>query len=166
MKSRSRPTAKGPAISILIEEPRWREDIAVRRLLRRAVRLALADEKDNRGLTILLTGDARLRELNDRFRGKDKPTNVLSFPAADPAHFGDIAMAYGVVKREAKAQGKGFAAHAAHLAVHGTLHLRGFDHEKSRRAHVMEALETAILARLGIADPYAARPYTKAGKAA
>jgi probable rRNA maturation factor len=169
MRKRSRASARAPAISILIDEPRWREDVSVRRLIRRAVRLALGGEGqgDDRGLTILLTNDARLRALNARFRSKRKPTNVLSFPAADDAaDLGDIAMAYGVVKREAKAQKKSLAAHAAHLAVHGTLHLRGFNHEKARQAQVMEALETAILAKLGIADPYATRPYTKAGKAA
>ena len=183
---------KPPAIAIIVDEKLWRQDADALRLIRRAVRLALSPpsyprsrgeagatsslspmggegqgEGDRRSLTILLTNNARLRALNAHFRGKDKPTNVLSFPAAeDPAHLGDIAIAYGVVKREAKAQGKSFAAHAAHLAVHGTLHLRGFDHEKSREARAMEAAETAILAKLGIADPYAARPYTRGGKAA
>jgi probable rRNA maturation factor len=92
--------------------------------------------------------------LNTHFRGKNKPTNVLSFPSSDPAYLGDIAIAYGVVAREAKAQKKRIKAHAAHLAVHGVLHLLGFDHEIETDAVVMEGLETRILATLGLADPY------------
>ena len=119
-------------------------------------------------LTVLLTDDARLRALNAAFRGKDKATNVLSFPAppSEALYLGDVALAYGVTEREARAQSKSFAAHAAHLVVHGILHLTGYDHEKARDARAMETLETAILARLGIADPYAPRPYTGPGKAA
>jgi probable rRNA maturation factor len=109
--------------------------------------------------TILLTGDARLRDLNHHFRGKDKTTNVLSFPAAanDDGHMGDIALAWGVASAEAKAAGKSIADHASHLVVHGVLHLAGFDHEKARDAEKMESLEVKILSRLGIADPYAVR---------
>ena len=107
-----------------------------------------------------------MRALNASFRGKDKVTNVLSFSAADdPSSLGDIAMAYGLVKREARAQGKNFADHAAHLAMHGTLHLLGWDHEKAKDARRMEAVETQLLAGLGIADPYRARPYTGGRKA-
>jgi probable rRNA maturation factor len=104
-----------------------------------------------------------LRALNAGFRRLDRPTNVLSFPAApgDPSFLGDIAMAYGVVKREARTQGKLFSAHAAHLAVHGTLHLLGYDHETPHDARTMESLEIRLLATLGIADPYAPRPYTR-----
>ena len=100
-----------------------------------------------------------MRDLNHVFRGKDKPTNVLSFPAAanDEDHAGDIALAYGVTRAEAKAAGKSIAAHASHLVVHGVLHLAGFDHEKNHDAKKMEKLEVKILAQLGIADPYVAR---------
>ena len=138
--------------------------------------LALAAEHSVRGarkarrgsLTILLTDDAQLAELNASFRRKPKPTNVLSFPAsaAEPGYIGDIAMAYGVVRSEAEAQGKRFAAHAAHLAVHGVLHLLGHDHENATEAREMESLETALLSKLGIGDPYAPRPYTRRRKAA
>ena len=95
-----------------------------------------------------------------RLRGKDKPTNVLSFPAAASGHgyLGDIAMAYGVSVREAREAGKTLCDHASHLAVHGVLHLLGYDHEADADANLMEPLEVAILAELGIADPYAARP--------
>ena len=93
-----------------------------------------------------------MRALNRDFRGKDKPTNVLSFPGGGD-YRGDIAIAYGVTRREAKAAGKSFADHATHLVVHGVLHLAGHDHERPKDAKVMEPLEVKILARLGIADP-------------
>ena len=176
MKGQSRPRAlaprKHPAISVVIEDPRWREDSSVLRLIRRAARLALSGSYEPRSkapvLTILLADDAKLRALNASFRGKDKPTNVLSFPASpsDGPYLGDVALARGVVAREARAQGKSLAAHAAHLVVHGILHLTGHDHEKPNDARVMEALETGMLAKLAIADPYAPRHYTRRGKAA
>ncbi|MDI3262328.1 MAG: rRNA maturation RNase YbeY [Fulvimonas sp.] len=100
------------------------------------------------------------RALNARFRGKDYPTNVLSFPAEPPpdlrlALLGDLALCAPVVMREAQAQGKRPRDHFAHLTVHGVLHLLGHDHEEAAAAEVMEALEKRILAGLGIADPYA-----------
>jgi probable rRNA maturation factor len=166
MKGRPRASAKAPAVTIQVEEPRWREDASIVRLIRRAARLALKSAAPNGAVTILLTDDKKLRALNASFRGLDKPTNVLSFPAGDASSYlGDIALAYGVVSREARAQGKEFAAHAAHLAVHGTLHLQGHDHEDGKEAQKMEALEITLLARLGIADPYAPRPYTRRRKA-
>jgi len=166
-RRRATPARKSANISVVIEDRRWREDAALLRLIRRASRLAL-QEKAGAALTILLTDDARLRALNAAFRGKDKATNVLSFPspASDTLYLGDVALAYGMTAREARAQGKSFAAHAAHLVVHGILHLTGHDHAKARDARLMEALETGMLARLGIADPYAPRPYTGPGKAA
>ena len=107
-------------------------------------------------VTLLLTDDASVRELNLRFRGLDKPTNVLSFPAAASAlpHIGDIALAYGVCAAEAKAQGKPLEQHLAHLVVHGVLHLIGYDHQADSDAEVMEDQERAILDGLGVADPY------------
>jgi probable rRNA maturation factor len=110
--------------------------------------------KGKSALTVLLSSDQRLRQLNRDFRGKDRPTNVLSFPAGDGEYRGDIAIAYGVTKREAEAAGKLFADHVSHLVVHGVLHLAGYDHERARDARVMEPLEVEILKRLGIADPY------------
>ncbi len=107
------------------------------------------------GMTVLLTNDARLRDLNRQFRGKNKPTNVLSFPSDEPGYLGDIAIAYGVTAAEAKKDKKTLSDHAAHLALHGTLHLLGYDHETDREAGIMEALETRLLSKLGIADPYA-----------
>ena len=109
------------------------------------------------GVTILLTDDDSVAELNERFRGKTGPTNVLSFPApANPEdHLGDIALAYGVCAREAAEQGKPLAHHLQHLVAHGVLHLLGYDHLTEAEAEAMEALERRILAGLGVPDPYA-----------
>lgn len=108
-------------------------------------------------VTVLLTDDETVRDLNARFRGKDSPTNVLSFPAHDTAHghLGDIALAYGVCAREAVEQDKTLVAHLQHLVVHGVLHLVGYDHEDDAEAETMENLERQILAGLGLPDPYA-----------
>lgn len=116
-------------------------------------------------ISILLTTDQAVRRLNASFRGIDKPTNVLSFPAfsdgdiappaGTPVLLGDIAVAFGTTDREARAEGKTLAAHLSHLVVHGVLHLLGYDHQRDRDAMKMELLETEILAGLGIANPYA-----------
>jgi probable rRNA maturation factor len=103
--------------------------------------------------------------LNRQFRGKDKPTNVLSFPSGDSGYLGDVAIALGVVEREARAQGKSVPAHAAHLAAHGILHLKGYDHVTASACAIMERAETLILVKLGLPPPYTPRPYTKAAKA-
>jgi probable rRNA maturation factor len=110
-------------------------------------------------LAILLTDDARQQSLNARFRGKDAPTNVLSFPpaAGAPGQLGDISLARGVCAREAAEQGKPLAHHLQHLTAHGVLHLLGYDHSTDAEAESMEAKERAILAGLGIPDPYAHR---------
>jgi len=109
-------------------------------------------------IVVLLTDDAAVRELNGRFRDKDRPTNVLSFPAPENAfpHLGDIVLAYGVCATEAEAQSKTLADHLSHLVVHGVLHLLGRDHEDDAEAEEMEAEERDILAQIGVADPYLA----------
>jgi probable rRNA maturation factor len=114
------------------------------------------------GIALLLTDADSLRRLNRDWRGKDKATNVLAFPADAPAlpdgppcFLGDIAIAGEVVEAEAAAQGKRVTAHFCHLVVHGVLHLMGYDHETDAEAAIMEDLERRILDRLGIADPYA-----------
>jgi len=114
-------------------------------------------------LSIVLGDDPLLRRLNRQWRGKDKPTNVLAFPADDgmarsgaPLLLGDVILAFGTVAGEAATQGKTLAAHLSHLVIHGVLHLLGFDHEEAAAATRMEALETAVLAGIGIADPYRA----------
>jgi probable rRNA maturation factor len=110
-------------------------------------------------LTILLTSDERLHALNKAFRGKDKATNVLSFPSGggDDGYLGDIAIAFDVARKEARQSRKPFANHVTHLAVHGVLHLLGYDHETAREAKIMEPLEVSVLKALGIADPYRRR---------
>ncbi|MCA1952981.1 MAG: rRNA maturation RNase YbeY, partial [Hyphomicrobiales bacterium] len=129
-------------------------------LVERAALAALAGSARRGGVSVLLADDAALRGLNHAFRGKDQPTNVLSFPAApvpgDPAPaLGDIALGYETCGREAAAEGKSLDAHLAHLVVHGVLHLLGHDHMTEAEADAMEAAEIRILAGLGYADPYA-----------
>lgn len=112
-------------------------------------------------VSVLLTDDAQVHELNRIWRQQDKPTNVLSFPAASTADLpkapmlGDIVVAFETVEREAQADGKTFPDHLTHLVVHGFLHLLGYDHLSDDEAETMEALECQILSGLGIADPYA-----------
>ena len=120
---------------------------------------ALAEhEAADEGVTVLLTDDDAVAALNAQFRGKDGPTNVLSFEAAPnpERHLGDIALAFGVCAREAAEQGKPLGHHLQHLTAHGVLHLLGYDHISDDEAEVMEDLERAVLAGLGVPDPYAA----------
>jgi len=114
-------------------------------------------------ISLVFTDDAEQRSLNRDYRHKDRATNVLSFPNMDddaplaaglPRLLGDVVLARETIEREAREQGKSIADHTVHLLVHGTLHLLGHDHEEAGAAAEMEALETAILAGLGIADPY------------
>ena len=141
-------------IALLVEDPKWRTHRGLAARLTMAAEAARKAVRLKGDFTILLANDRRLRTLNRNFRGKDKPTNVLSFPGAG-AYAGDIALAYGVTKKEAKAAGKTMASHATHLVVHGVLHLAGHDHGRPKEARVMESLEVKILGRLGIQDPYA-----------
>ena len=109
--------------------------------------------------TIRIVDEAESRQLNQQYRGKDRPTNVLSFAADDSAyleyvHLGDLVICAPVVEREAREQGKDMLAHWAHMVVHGMLHLQGLDHENHADAERMEALETDILIRLGYPAPY------------
>jgi probable rRNA maturation factor len=159
MPSAVRRTRPAPAIDIVVESPLWRREPGAAAVVRRAIVDAAETTGATAGpgeLAILLCDDGAMRELNSRWRGKPEPTNVLSFPAAPGAGaLGDIAIAYETTAREAEAAGKPFADHLAHLAVHGFLHLLGYDHQSEGDAGAMERLETLILARLGIADPYA-----------
>ena len=146
-------------IQLVVEEAAWRGHrgllprlTAAAEAARRAAKLPARSR-----FTILLAGNARLKALNRDFRGKNKATNVLSFPSDEKDYRGDIALAYGVTKAEARAAKKSFADHAAHLVVHGVLHLAGYDHERERDAKVMEPLEVKILSRLGISNPYELR---------
>ncbi len=142
-------------IDIEIEDPAWSAAL----LDPEAVALPAAEAalEARGGVAILLTDDDSVAELNERFRGKAGPTNVLSFPAPDNPedHLGDIALAYGVCAREAAEQGKPLAHHLQHLVAHGVLHLLGYDHLTEAEAEEMEARERRILAGLGVPDPYA-----------
>jgi len=120
--------------------------------LRAWARAALGGERGE--LTIRVVGSRESRALNRGYRGKDQPTNVLSFPYGEPGVLGDLVLCAPVVNREARQQGKAPAAHWAHMVVHGVLHLRGFDHIRKAQARVMESRERAILARLSFPDPY------------
>lgn len=152
-------------IAVEIEDEAWTAALPqAEAVVVKAARAAL-NSSPSRGedfdVTVLLTDDDALRDLNARFRGKDAPTNVLSFPAPTSArpHLGDVALAYGTCAREAEAQGKALADHLAHLTVHGVLHLLGYDHEAEADAEVMEEMERVILNALGVADPYADGPH-------
>lgn len=113
-------------------------------------------------LSIRVVDEAESQQLNNEYRGKDKPTNVLSFPFEmppeigdeEPPHLGDLVICAPVVDQEAEQQNKTLASHWAHMVVHGVLHLRGFDHEANAEAEQMEDLERQILAALGFDDPY------------
>ena len=148
------------SVAVLVEDARWREAVPeVERLCRRFAEAALTGAARPGALCIALADDGAARDLNRRFRGIDKPTNVLSFPASDEAPddeaLGDILIAFETSAREAKADRVALADHLAHLVVHGALHLRGYDHERATDAEIMETIETELLARLGVADPYA-----------
>ncbi|NBJ13565.1 rRNA maturation RNase YbeY [Microvirga arsenatis] len=150
-------------LDIIIEADGWSRLADAEALAQRAAAAALAVSDAAGGAfeaSVMLTDDARIRELNRTWRGKDKPTNVLSFPApeqpgaAGPRHLGDIALAYETLVRESEEESKELAHHFAHLIVHGILHLLGYDHEVEEEAEEMEGLEVKALAALGIADPY------------
>ena len=147
-------------IDIEIEDDAWTTAAPdAEGLVEDAALAALAEaDFEGGGVTVLLTDDASVRDLNARFRGKDYATNVLSFPAPQnpEGHLGDIALAFGVCAREAAEQGKPLAHHLQHLVAHGVLHLVGYDHETDAEAEQMEGLERVILAGLGVPDPYAA----------
>ena len=150
-------------IDVEVEDDAWAAALPQAATLCRTAAEAVLNHLPGRSgapesLAVLLTDDAEVAALNEEFRGKAGPTNVLSFPAAEnpEGHLGDIALAFGVCAREAKEQGKPLAAHLQHLVAHGVLHLLGYDHIIEAEAEEMEGLERAILAGLGIPDPYAA----------
>jgi probable rRNA maturation factor len=146
-------------IDIEVEDAAWTDALPdAETLVRVAAEAALAREDVAGGVTLLLTDDESVRELNAQFREKDTATNVLSFPAPpNPEdHLGDVALAYGVCAREAAEQGKPLSHHLQHLTIHGVLHLLGYDHIGDDEAETMEGLERAVLAGLGVPDPYAA----------
>jgi probable rRNA maturation factor len=160
-----RRTSEPIQIDILIEAEGWPSASVLRRLARRAVDAAAAEAQLKFGkgaeLSLVFADDERLRGLNAAYRGKDMPTNVLSFPSAATAAtsdihlLGDIVLGLETIEMEAKAGSLTMNDHLVHLIVHGFLHLCGYDHETDDQAAVMEGLESRVLERLGVADPYA-----------
>ena len=153
-----------PSIDIQIQSPLWDAQPLAAQTVRDAIAAVAAtlSTADNE-VSILLTDDKAIRLLNREWRGIDKPTNVLSFPAATTKAsirmplFGDIVMAYETLKRECDDEDRIFLHHLAHLTVHGFLHLIGYDHQVEAQAEEMERLESKIMTRLQMPDPHLAR---------
>jgi probable rRNA maturation factor len=154
-------------VDLVVEDARWRAGgfDAVAQRAATAVLVAVGRAPGRHELALLMCDDARIAVLNAEFRGKALPTNVLSWPAFageppepgagdEPIFLGDIAMAYETCAREAAAAGVPLGEHAAHLVIHGVLHLLGHDHVGEEEAQAMDEIETKTLATLGIADPY------------
>jgi probable rRNA maturation factor len=155
------------SVSVMVEDESWNKLPGLKRLTTTAIESVLhrnGRSLDRSSVTVLFTNDGEMASLNQAWRGKPRPTNVLSFPApanqpvpegeAEP--LGDIVLASGVVAREAEAQGKSLEFHVTHLIVHGCLHLLGHDHGEETQAGKMEAIEVEILAELGYSNPYLA----------
>ena len=166
------PDDVAAAVDIAVESELWRSEPDAAATVRRAIVAAAASTRAlpaaHGEVSVVLAADAAVRKLNRDWRGIDKPTNVLAFPAprvAGPqssgaaALLGDIVIAYETTAGEAAAAGKPFAHHLAHLAVHGFLHLLGYDHDSDANAGEMERLEAKILARLDVPDPYQPRAH-------
>jgi probable rRNA maturation factor len=145
-------------IDVLVDCDRWNDTVKLKSIVRRAVtRAAAVTGAMGVEVAIVLTDDSAIRTLNRDWRGIDAATNVLSFPAEDThgdRHLGDIVLAFETIAQEARLEHKPFADHVAHLAVHGYLHLVGFDHERDKDATAMENVERKILGQLAIPDPY------------
>jgi probable rRNA maturation factor len=149
-------------IDVMVDSKRWKEPAKIKAVIRRAIAQAAAETRSTAGgeLAIVLTDDSAIRTLNRDWRGIDKATNVLSFPAKNNGpqpHLGDIVLAFETIEREAKSEHKPLVHHLAHLAVHGFLHLVGYNHERDKDAHEMEQAERDILRQLKIPDPYQER---------
>ena len=166
---RKRPAMRRPrqpaTIDIRVESPLWKRKRNAKAVVRRAIRHASSALALSGGeVSVVLADDVSVRALNRTWRHEDMPTNVLSFPVdagnadhARPHLLGDVVIAYQTVDREANMQRKPFAQHLAHLAVHGFLHLVGYDHKTDDEAKAMEHLEALILARLDVPNPYIVR---------
>ena len=153
-------------VEIDIADENWRAVNGIETIIKTASLAAagaLGGDAAARLLGVRLAGNDEVQALNKQYRGKDKPTNILSFgadvdaahwPPGEPLPFGDVILAHGVVEAEAADYGKEIESHLSHLIVHGVLHLAGYDHEDAKTADEMEALEIQILAGLGIENPY------------
>ena len=157
------PDKSTPIVDVLAESPLWEKQPQAVPVVERAIAAAAEAVDAPLGeVVVMLADDETVRSLNRDWRKIDQPTNVLSFPAArthgiEPPMLGDIVIAYETLTRECEAEDRVFLHHLAHLAVHGFLHLMGYDHQNDSDAEAMEQLETAILARLDMPDPYLAR---------
>ncbi|MEO0344061.1 MAG: rRNA maturation RNase YbeY [Pseudomonadota bacterium] len=164
-------TAAEVILEVNYEAPTWQDVDFEHTVMPALSAMCDALELAGLGLSVLLCSDARISELNAEFRGKDHPTNVLSWPgqvhpkvwdkdtpfqssAIDDPEIGDLALAYEIIQRQAQAACIPFENHMVHLTLHGVLHCLGFDHETDVSAAYMEDFETKILARTGIPDPY------------
>jgi probable rRNA maturation factor len=163
-----RVAPSGVTVDVLRESPLWAAEPGAEAVVRRAISQAAAAVRaagPAAEVAVLLCDDDTIAALNAQWRGREEPTNVLSFPAlpasevsvseSGAVHLGDIAIACETVVREAREQGRTVSQHLAHLAVHGFLHLLGYDHQSDGEAEHMEGLEREILTGLGISDPYA-----------
>ena len=149
-------------LNVIVEHEGWKSVRGLKALAERAVAATRTATQAKKIITVLFSDDATLKTLNHDWRGKNKPTNVISFPASssiklprgEPKPLGDIALGYETIAREAEETGKALKDHTTHLIVHGVLHLLGYDHIDDVGAAKMEAREIRILKSLGIADPY------------
>ena len=151
-----------PHIDIQVQSRLWNAQPLAEQTIREAISAAAGALSIEGGeVSILLTDDSEIARLNRDWRGIDKPTNVLSFPASRVGQgdklLGDIVIAYETLERESTDESRDFLHHLAHLAVHGFLHLTGYDHETDTQAEAMEGLESKIMMRLNMPDPYVAR---------
>ena len=153
--------AAAPSIDIQVQSPLWDTQASAAQIVRDAIAAAAAAIAAPSGeVSVVLTDDASIQKLNRAWRGIDKPTNVLSFPAAKPggaAFLGDIVIAYETLARECADEDKVFLHHLAHLTVHGFLHLIGYDHQIDSDADAMEGLESKIMRIMKMPDPHFAR---------
>jgi probable rRNA maturation factor len=162
-RSRARSCSPLPPLRLSIVHGKRAAVLPARATLRRWVRMALESEAE---LSLVFVDARAARRLNRDYRGRDYPTNVLTFAyQLRPRVLADIVLCVPVVEREARAQGKSLRAHLAHLVFHGVLHAQGYDHERQRDAQAMQSREQALLARLRIADPYASRGEVRNGAA-
>lgn len=154
------------AIDVRIEAPGWRKAWPkasgdIRAMLRAAAKRPEIAGRAMGEVAVVLADDARLRELNARFRGKDRPTNVLSFTDSR-VPLGGMALALETIVKEASAQNKPVIRHSKHMILHGFLHLLGYDHDRAQAARLMEGLEVAILSTMRIPNPYLPRARSRA----
>ena len=167
-------------IELILEDQRWVEVSSDFAFLKKAALLALSQQpaktappdivamkSPHRLAVLVMSDDASIKDLNKTYRGKDKATNVLSFPSTEsllpgeenePVHIGDVILAYDYVSEEAKNEKKALQTHLSHLVVHGVLHLLGYDHETTKDAEAMETLEIKLMKQLGLENPYEGEP--------